>query len=134
MKFFNEIRKEEEEEQQQQDENNENSMRELIHSSKLGKWEKVLIHAVAMQDNNNISSEKGKLYLKQYIKSVGRFGKTPFLYPLYGVSELCQAFCRRSAVSGIYKYKYKKKKKWKEKKKKKKKKKKRFSVYIEEVN
>lgn len=38
-----------------------------------------------------------------YLHSLGRFGSTAFITPMYGVSELAQAFCRVSAVhGGIY--------------------------------
>lgn len=35
-----------------------------------------------------------------HIDSIGRFGETAFLTPLYGASEVVQAFCRMSAVWG----------------------------------
>lgn len=35
-----------------------------------------------------------------FLKSLGRFGKSPFIWPLFGVGELPQAFCRMSAVFG----------------------------------
>lgn len=31
---------------------------------------------------------------KRFLNSLGRFGKTPFLYSMYGSGELPQAFCR----------------------------------------
>jgi hypothetical protein len=34
------------------------------------------------------------------MSSTGQYGTTPFLYPLYGTSELSQAFCRVCAVHG----------------------------------
>ncbi|KAI3642584.1 hypothetical protein MP228_012139 [Amoeboaphelidium protococcarum] len=36
----------------------------------------------------------------KYVKSIGKYGKSPFLYPLYGISEISQAYCRVSAVHG----------------------------------
>ena len=38
--------------------------------------------------------------MKNYTKSMGRFGSTPFIFPLYGNSEFPQAFSRLSAVYG----------------------------------
>jgi RAB protein geranylgeranyltransferase component A len=38
--------------------------------------------------------------LHEYVLSIGRYGKSPWLYPIYGTSELAQAFCRFSAVCG----------------------------------
>ncbi|KRT80051.1 hypothetical protein AMK59_8370 [Oryctes borbonicus] len=41
--------------------------------------------------------------IKRFLNSLGRFGKTPFLYSMYGSGELSQAFCRLSAVfGGVY--------------------------------
>ncbi|KAI3640459.1 hypothetical protein MIR68_001337 [Amoeboaphelidium protococcarum] len=36
----------------------------------------------------------------KYVMSIGKYGKSPFLYPLYGISEISQAYCRVSAVHG----------------------------------
>lgn len=38
--------------------------------------------------------------IKLYMKSMLRFGKSPYLYPLYGLGELPQAFARLSAIYG----------------------------------
>ncbi|KAH3819407.1 rab GDP dissociation inhibitor beta-like [Dreissena polymorpha] len=40
--------------------------------------------------------ERGKLYYE----SLARFGKSPYLYPLYGLGELPQGFARLSAIYG----------------------------------
>jgi Rab GDP dissociation inhibitor len=38
-----------------------------------------------------------------YIDSAGRFGDSPFIYPIYGLSGIPEAFSRKSAVyGGIY--------------------------------
>lgn len=31
---------------------------------------------------------------KRFLESLGRFGKTPFLYAMYGSGDISQAFCR----------------------------------------
>lgn len=31
---------------------------------------------------------------KRFLQSLGRFGKTPLLYAMYGSGDLAQAFCR----------------------------------------
>eukprot|EP00743_Colponemidia_sp_Colp-15_P004202 GILK01004534.1.p1 GENE.GILK01004534.1~~GILK01004534.1.p1 ORF type:complete len:653 (-),score=135.49 GILK01004534.1:82-1998(-) len=50
-----------------------------------------------------MTTEEGVRRVKNYVESIGRFGSCAFLYPLYGVSELPQAFCRLSAVyGGVY--------------------------------
>lgn len=38
--------------------------------------------------------------IKLYFDSIARYGKSPFLYPLYGLGELPQGFARLSAVYG----------------------------------
>lgn len=35
-----------------------------------------------------------------YIDSVGRFGESPFIYPVYGLSGIPESFSRKSAVYG----------------------------------
>lgn len=41
--------------------------------------------------------------IKLYMDSMLRFGKTPYLYPLYGLGELPQGFARLSAIyGGVY--------------------------------
>jgi Rab proteins geranylgeranyltransferase component A len=45
--------------------------------------------------------EEGLIRMRAHIASVGRFGSvSPLLFPLYGTSELAQAFCRLAAVRG----------------------------------
>jgi hypothetical protein len=42
-----------------------------------------------------LSTPEGLELLQRYLKSHGRYGgNTPLLYPLYGIAELCQAYCR----------------------------------------
>jgi len=46
---------------------------------------------------------EGLKSVKMYLNSLNRFGKTAFIYPLYGSSEISQAFCRVGAIyNGIY--------------------------------
>jgi len=45
-----------------------------------------------------VNTKQGKKALIRYLKSVGRYNNTPFLIPMYGTSELPQAFCRECAV------------------------------------
>ncbi|XP_069785368.1 rab GDP dissociation inhibitor alpha-like [Narcine bancroftii] len=41
--------------------------------------------------------------IKLYSESLARYGNSPYLYPLYGLGELPQGFCRLSAIyGGIY--------------------------------
>ena len=38
--------------------------------------------------------------MKKYTESQGVYGDTPFLFPLYGLSEITQAYSRLAAVHG----------------------------------
>ena len=38
--------------------------------------------------------------IRLYVNSMSRFGKSPYVYPRYGLGDLPQAFSRRSAVHG----------------------------------
>lgn len=49
-----------------------------------------------LEENCLVTLEKVKLYLKSF----ERYGSSPYLYPLYGLGELPQAFARRCAVFG----------------------------------
>lgn len=41
--------------------------------------------------------------LKKFVESLGRYGNSPFLFPMYGCGEIPQCFCRLCAVfGGIY--------------------------------
>jgi RAB protein geranylgeranyltransferase component A len=49
---------------------------------------------------NRVTVAEGIERFQRYLGSLGRYGNTPFLYSLNGTSELCQAYCRLSAVYG----------------------------------
>jgi RAB protein geranylgeranyltransferase component A len=48
----------------------------------------------------NLTVGQGMQRLGQHLQSLGRFGATAFLVPMYGSGELSQAFCRSAAVYG----------------------------------
>lgn len=48
----------------------------------------------------DVPTDEAMRSLQLYLSSVGRFGKSAFLFPLYGCSEVAQAFCRLAAVHG----------------------------------
>ncbi|KAF5282161.1 hypothetical protein FQR65_LT02858 [Abscondita terminalis] len=61
-----------------------------------------VLYAIAMSTDDTPCLE-GVANTKRFLGSLGRFGKTPFLYSMYGSGEITQAFCRLSAVfGGIY--------------------------------
>lgn len=60
-------------------------------------------HALALYRNDDFLNEPcGDLItrIKLYCESLARYGKSPYLYPLYGLGELPQAFARLSAIYG----------------------------------
>lgn len=60
-------------------------------------------HALALHSNDSYLREPALLTvqkIKLYMESMLRFGKTPYLYPLYGLGELPQGFARLSAIYG----------------------------------
>mmetsp|Transcript_47963 Transcript_47963/g.58076 ORF Transcript_47963/g.58076 Transcript_47963/m.58076 type:complete len:678 (+) Transcript_47963:54-2087(+) len=59
----------------------------------------IVIHALAMVEEG-CGVREGMMGLYRHLESLGKFGGTAFLCPMYGSGELTQAFCRCSAVNG----------------------------------
>jgi Rab GDP dissociation inhibitor len=60
-------------------------------------------HALALYLNDDYLNEPALETIKRiklYSDSLARYGKSPYLYPLYGLGELPQGFARLSAVYG----------------------------------
>jgi Rab GDP dissociation inhibitor len=60
-------------------------------------------HAMALYDNDDYLQEPARTAIERiilYVQSVARYGKSPYLYPLYGLGELPQGFSRLSAIYG----------------------------------
>jgi len=71
----------------------------------------IIIHAMALgscnaksddgpETSSNYTTQDGMNDLCRHLQSLGKFGGTAFLVPLYGSGELSQAFCRSAAVHG----------------------------------
>lgn len=61
-----------------------------------------ILYAIGMGDKNTNCLE-GVKNVSNFLSSLGRFGNTPFLFPMYGAGEIPQCFCRLCAVfGGIY--------------------------------
>lgn len=62
------------------------------------------MHGACLADDRRTMDRLAGALLATYGRSIGKYGKTtsssPFLYPKYGVGELCSAFSRRAAVAG----------------------------------
>jgi len=62
-------------------------------------------HAMALYQTDEFITAKGKApeaieRIRLYGNSVARYGKSPYIYPLYGLGELPQGFARLSAIYG----------------------------------
>ncbi|XP_033756785.1 rab GDP dissociation inhibitor alpha-like [Pecten maximus] len=60
-------------------------------------------HAIALYLNDDYLEKNCKELIKRiklYSQSLTRYGKSPYLYPLYGLGELPQGFARLSAIYG----------------------------------
>lgn len=60
-------------------------------------------HAMALHTNDNYLREPFRDTYNRiilYVSSMARYGKSPYIYPLYGLGELPQGFARLSAIYG----------------------------------
>uniref|UniRef100_A0A671TQP7 Rab proteins geranylgeranyltransferase component A n=1 Tax=Sparus aurata TaxID=8175 RepID=A0A671TQP7_SPAAU len=61
-----------------------------------------LLHSIAMVTEDT-PTEEGLTSTRHFLRCLGRYGNTPFLFPVYGLGEIPQCFCRMCAVfGGIY--------------------------------
>lgn len=61
-----------------------------------------IIQALSMSTEETPFAE-GVASLNRFVESLGRYGNSPFLFPMYGCGEIPQCFCRLCAVfGGIY--------------------------------
>lgn len=89
------------EQQQEQYEGHENKPYvEFLQSRRLTpNLQHFIIHAIAMVKPET-ATVIGLKATQSFLQSLGRYGNTPFIWPLYGAGELPQAFCRMCAVFG----------------------------------
>ena len=62
-------------------------------------------HSMALYTTDDYINEKGMASetvsrIRLYANSMARYGKSPYIYPLYGLGELPQGFARLSAIYG----------------------------------
>eukprot|EP00026_Physarum_polycephalum_P008542 Phypoly_transcript_08630.p1 GENE.Phypoly_transcript_08630~~Phypoly_transcript_08630.p1 ORF type:complete len:445 (+),score=62.99 Phypoly_transcript_08630:90-1424(+) len=62
-------------------------------------------HSLALYLNDEYLDRPGECYalidrMKLYAESLAKYSKSPYIYPLYGLGELPQAFARLSAIYG----------------------------------
>ncbi|KAM9846874.1 rab proteins geranylgeranyltransferase component A 1 isoform 2-T2 [Aulostomus maculatus] len=61
-----------------------------------------LLHSIAMATEET-PTEVGLASTRHFLRCLGRYSNTPFLFPVYGLGEIPQCFCRMCAVfGGIY--------------------------------
>lgn len=61
-----------------------------------------ILYAIGSSEDTTPCIE-GVLRTKKFLGSLGRYGNTPFLFPMYGCGEIPQCFCRLCAVfGGVY--------------------------------
>src|ERR1700712_752506 len=62
-------------------------------------------HSMALYATDDYIESKGMAKdcverIRLYVNSMARYGKSPYIYPLYGLGELPQGFARLSAIYG----------------------------------
>lgn len=62
-------------------------------------------HSMALYTTDDYIDQKGMAKdcvdrIRLYVNSMARYGKSPYIYPLYGLGELPQGFARLSAIYG----------------------------------
>ncbi|EGV61154.1 Rab GDP dissociation inhibitor alpha [Yamadazyma tenuis] len=81
-----------------------NTMNEVYNYFRLENGTKDFIgHAMALWPNDDYLNEPAKPTYERiilYVQSVAKYGKSPYIYPLYGLGELPQGFARLSAIYG----------------------------------
>lgn len=81
-----------------------NTMDEVYYKFGLGNSTKEFIgHAMALWTNDEYLQQPARPSYERillYCQSVARYGKSPYLYPMYGLGELPQGFARLSAIYG----------------------------------
>lgn len=61
-----------------------------------------ILHSMCM-GNDDTTFKEGISRIRTYLTSIGRYGNTSFLFPMYGCGEIPQCFCRLCAVfGGVY--------------------------------
>ncbi|KAI7795643.1 rab proteins geranylgeranyltransferase component A 1 [Triplophysa rosa] len=81
----------------------EKPFREFLKIKKLTEnLQDFVLHSIAIVTQETLT-EEGLKATQHFLRCLGRYGNTPFLFPLYGLGEIPQCFCRMCAVfGGIY--------------------------------
>lgn len=65
----------------------------LVHKGLTPNLVHYVLYAIA-GGNNSMPCLEGVKECKKFLMSLGRYGNSPFLWPMYGSGELPQCFCR----------------------------------------
>nr|XP_057942599.1 rab proteins geranylgeranyltransferase component A 1 isoform X2 [Doryrhamphus excisus] len=76
---------------------------EFLHDQQLSdNLRHFLLHSIAMVTEDT-PTRVGLASTRHFLRCLGRYGNTPFLFPVYGLGEIPQCFCRMCAVfGGVY--------------------------------
>lgn len=67
---------------------------EFLREQQLGdNLQHFLLHSIAMVTEDTLT-EVGLASMRHFLRCLGRYGNTPFLFPVYGLGEIPQCFCR----------------------------------------
>lgn len=67
---------------------------EMLTKNKIeGRVRGYMVNAVAMAAESD-DLEHAAAKVRKFVRSIGRYGNTPFLWTMYGSGELPQCFCR----------------------------------------
>ncbi|XP_036333314.1 rab proteins geranylgeranyltransferase component A [Rhagoletis pomonella] len=79
------------------------TFREYLQKQKVTEKISICVMQAIAMCNDETPFEEGMARTQQFLNSLGRYGNTPFLFPMYGCGEIPQCFCRLCAVfGGIY--------------------------------
>ncbi|XP_014093894.1 rab proteins geranylgeranyltransferase component A [Bactrocera oleae] len=79
------------------------TFREYLQEQKVTEKISICVMQAIAMCNEETTFEEGMARTQQFLNSLGRYGNTPFLFPMYGCGEIPQCFCRLCAVfGGIY--------------------------------
>lgn len=83
---------------------NKQSMRDIYKKYKLDQHAQDFVgHAFALYQDDTYLDQPAKECMQRitlYVESLARHGKSPYIYPLYGLGELPQGFARLAAIYG----------------------------------
>uniref|UniRef100_A0A3Q2XNU3 Rab proteins geranylgeranyltransferase component A n=1 Tax=Hippocampus comes TaxID=109280 RepID=A0A3Q2XNU3_HIPCM len=89
--------------EEKEEEELEGELAEFLRDQQLGdNLQHFLLHSIAMVTEDTPTRD-GLASTRHFLRCLGCYGNTPFLFPVYGLGEIPQCFCRMCAVfGGVY--------------------------------